>query len=78
MGDRRHTLSAVGTVLLEPDRRECDLGQIRVASIVTMLGAGRSGVRFSAGSRYFTPKVQTGCVAQSAHLTVRVKVTGTT
>ena len=56
MGDRRHKWSAVGTVHLAPDSRECDRDRSRRASIVTMLGAGRSGVRFSAGSRYFTPK----------------------
>ena len=56
LGDRRYTRSAVGTVHLAPDGTECDCGQSRGVSIVTTLGDGRSGVRFSAESRDFTPK----------------------
>lgn len=56
MGDRRYTRSAVDTVHLAPDRTECDCGQSRGVSIMTALGAGRSGVRFSVGSRDFPPK----------------------
>jgi hypothetical protein len=57
MGDRRYTRSAVGTVHLAPDRTVCDC---RGVSIVTTLGAGRCGARFSAGSRNFPPKRTNG------------------
>lgn len=46
----------MGTVHLAPGRTVCDRGQSPGVSVVTTLGPGRSGVRFSAGLRDFSPK----------------------